>query len=88
VATHKSAIKRIKISRMENLRNRTWRTRVRTAIKNVRRAKTPDEARTALAAAIPIIDRTAGKRVIHKNAAARFKARLSAHVQKLTAPAA
>ena len=76
MATHKSAIKRIKTSRRQNERNRQWRSRLRTMMRNVRKAETAEQAQAALAAAVPIIDRTANRGIIHPNAAARYKSRL------------
>jgi len=45
----------------------------------------PDAARTALKRAVSFIDRMAGKGIIHRNAASRYKSRLSA---RLAAPRA
>ncbi len=83
MAHHKSAIKRIRTSREARVRNRQWRSRLRTKIKEVRSAETPEAARAALEAAIPVIDSTARKGIIHRNAAARQKSRLSQFVQKM-----
>jgi len=87
VATHKSAIKRIKTSRGERARNRQWKSRLRTVMKAVREAQTPEAAAEAFGKAQPIIDRTARRGVIHKNAAARYKSELHAHIARLTASA-
>ena len=84
MATHKSAIKRIKTSRRQNERNRRWRSRLRTALRSVRNATTADEANAALEVAIPVIDRTANRGIIHANAAARHKSRLHRLVETLT----
>jgi len=83
VATHKSAIKRIKTSRRQNERNRRWRSRLRTAIRSVRNAETAEQAQAALALAVPVIDRTANRGIIHPNAAARHKSRLNSLVQSM-----
>ena len=56
---------------------------VRGAIKRVRQAPDVEAARTALTSAISIIDRTVSKGVLHANAGARCKSRLTHHVQKL-----
>jgi len=85
VAHHKSAIKRIRTSREARTRNRQWRSRLRTKIKDVRGAETPEAARAALEAAIPVIDSTARKGIIHKNAAARQKSRLTQFVREMEA---
>ena len=87
MATHKSAIKRIRITRDERARNRQWVSRLRTAMKSVRAAQTPEAAVEAFAKAQRIIDRTARRGVIHKNAAARYTSELDAHVKKLAAAA-
>ena len=42
-----------------------------------------EAARTALTSAISIIDRTVSKGVLHANTGARYKSRLTHHVQKL-----
>jgi small subunit ribosomal protein S20 len=81
----KSAEKRARQSIVRRDRNRRDRTRLRTAIKRVRQAQTPDAARAALKAAESLLDRSASKGVIHRNTAARTKSRLSAHVARLGA---
>ena len=42
-----------------------------------------EAAGEALRAAIPVIDKMAGKGILHKNKAARLKSRLSARVKNL-----
>ena len=64
-------------------RNRTQRAALRTAVRKVRTAGTADEAVRALATAEVLLDRAARKQLIHPNAAARLKSRLSkVRVQK------
>ncbi len=87
MADRKSAIKRIRTSREQNDRNRMWRSRLRTVIKKVRAAESAEAAEAALGIAIPVIDRTASSGVIHRNAAARYKSRLTSYVRKLAAAA-
>jgi small subunit ribosomal protein S20 len=79
----KSAEKRARQSVRRRDRNRRDRTRLRTAIKKVRQAQTPDAGRAAFQSVESLLDRYASKGVIHKNTAARTKARLSAHVASL-----
>jgi small subunit ribosomal protein S20 len=57
--------------------NRGHRSQLRTAIKDVRQATNPDSRAKALAVAEKLIDRAGQKRLIHPNAAARIKSRLS-----------
>ncbi len=61
------------------LRNRVHRGRARTAIKKARQmiqAGQAEEAREAIVAAYSALDRAAEKGILHKNNAARRKARL------------
>jgi small subunit ribosomal protein S20 len=59
------------------LHNRTQRSQLRTAIKRVRQATDPKVRAAALAEAKRLLDRAGRKRIIHPNAAARQKSRLS-----------
>jgi small subunit ribosomal protein S20 len=85
MAHHKSAIKRIRQSRRRRLYNRANKKQLREAIKAVRTATTPDVAKEALNKAFSVLDRTAAKGIIKKNAAANRKSSLAAHVRKLGA---
>lgn len=80
----KSAEKRARTNRVRRDRNRSERSKLRTAIKSVREAASAENARAALVDAESLLDRLARKGVIHGNVAARHKARLSAHVKRLT----
>ena len=79
----KSAKKHQITSAKAYIRNRAIRSRMRTALKKVRQAPNKASAEIALQAAISIIDRTTNKGIIHKNAAARYKSRLSRLVQTM-----
>jgi small subunit ribosomal protein S20 len=83
VATHASALKAHRQSLKNRARNRQFRSRLRSALKNVRSAIAAnqlDKAKAALSETTSLIDRMAGKGVIHKNAAARYKSRLQARL--------
>ncbi len=82
----KSSRKRIRTSQKARLRNVALRSTLRTAIKKVRTAPDPGSAQEALKAAIPVIDRTAQKGVIHANTAARYKSRLTRLVNGIGTP--
>jgi small subunit ribosomal protein S20 len=74
LATSKSAIKRAKQNKYRNLRNKANRTQVKNLIKRVRAAideKSPEAAKTALAEAIPVIDKATQKGAVHRNTASR-----------------
>lgn len=68
--------------------NASLRSMVRTYIKKVVaaiEAGDAETAKTAYAAAVPVIDRIADKGIIHKNKAARHKSRLNAQIKALAA---
>jgi small subunit ribosomal protein S20 len=83
LANTKSAIKRLRSAERRYLRNRAFRGRARTAVKKARllidRGQL-EEGREAVRVAVSALDKAAVKGIIHKNNAARRKARL---VQRL-----
>lgn len=82
----KSAKKRLKQSIVRNERNRSAKKSLRTECKKVLAAVGAgdvEKAETELRNATKLVDQTAAKRMIHRNAAARVKSRLSAKVKKL-----
>lgn len=88
MANSKSAEKRIRQNEKNRLRNRSVRSRMRKAIKDLRTAIDSGEADRAselLPGCIKVIDETAQKNVIHDNAAARYKSRLTKAVNGLSA---
>lgn len=87
MAYHKSAEKRNRQNERRRAINRSSTSTVRTAIKKLRGALSKNdaaEAQKALTATISHIDRAVTKGVLHQNAAARNKSRLTRHVQSLT----
>lgn len=82
MAHHKSAQKRIKTNAKANLRNRQYRSMMRTAIRRVREAEDIETRTSALKTANVILDRMASKGIIHRNAAARRKSRLTIAVAR------
>jgi small subunit ribosomal protein S20 len=83
VANHESAEKAYRQSLVNRDRNRQYRSRLRTALKNVRAAlaagKTT-EVKSSLGETVSLIDKMAGKGIIHRNAAGRYKSRLMARL--------
>jgi small subunit ribosomal protein S20 len=85
LANTPQAKKRARQAEVRRARNAAQRTALRHRIKKVRAAiaaKDKDAARQAFREAVSTIDRLAGKGLIHKNAAARYKSGLN---QKLRA---
>ena len=77
---HKSAEKRIRQNEKRRAINRGHRTRVRSYIKKLRTALASGEKQQIdqiLPEAISIIDKSVQKGVMHQNAAARYKSRLT-----------
>jgi small subunit ribosomal protein S20 len=84
---HKSAEKRVRQNEKRREVNRSNRTRLRTSIKKLRAALTgnAEELQTLLPATISTIDKAVQKGVLHRNAAARHKSRLTRHVNDTVA---
>ncbi len=85
-----SAKKRVRQNVKRRARNRWRKKSLRDSLKTFEDKLlhgSPDEARTAFAEACKILDRTAGKGVIHKNVAARKKSRLNKRLKERTAAA-
>lgn len=81
-----SAKKRAKQSEKHRVHNAAQRSRLRTFIKKVVLAVESgdlEQAQAAYRAAVPIIDSSVNKGLIHKNKAARSKSRLNARVKEL-----
>ncbi|WP_033828362.1 30S ribosomal protein S20 [Bacillus andreraoultii] len=88
MANIKSAIKRIKTNEKSRALNISQKSAMRTAIKKVELAVASNDtaaAKEALTLAIRKIDKAATKGLIHKNAANRYKSRLSKKVNTLHA---
>jgi small subunit ribosomal protein S20 len=88
VANIKSAKKRAKQTVVRNARNVAQRSQLRTAVKKVIKALDANDAAGAAEAFItaqPLLDRFAARGLIHKNKAARHKARLTARIKALKA---
>ena len=88
MANIKSAIKRARQNTKRRAHNVGARSMYRTYVKNVvKSVEAGDQkaAKEALLKAQPVIDKAAGKGLIHKNKAARIKSRLSARVKGMAA---
>ena len=90
MASHESALKahRQNVKRREH--NRMFRTRLRGALRDIRAAidaGDPTQVKDALRQTISLVDKMAGKGIIHRNTAGRYKSRLSARVARKSAAA-
>ena len=79
VAQHASALKAHRQSIKNREHNRQFRSRLRSALRNIRTAIDKNDlagAKSALKQTISLIDKMASKGIIHRNAAGRYKSRL------------
>jgi small subunit ribosomal protein S20 len=84
---HKSSEKRVRQNEKRRLINRSNRSSLRTQIKKLRSALSAGDkaqSREMLVPTIRSIDKAVNKGILHKNTAARYKSRLTAHVNSLT----
>jgi len=85
LASHKSAKKSVRQDAKARMRNRMWKSRIKTAKNKLEKAfeeKKADDIDTLYKEYISVIDSAASKGVIHRNTASRKKARMA---QKLPA---
>ena len=85
---HKSAEKRERQNKLRNAVNTSNRTRLRSQIRSLRSviaAGNASEAQTVLSQTVSIIDKAVQKGVLHRNTAARHKARLTVRVNAIAA---
>ena len=83
LASHASALKAHRQSLKNREHNRQFRSRLRGALKNIRTAIDGNDlgaAKTALKDTISLIDKMASKGIIHRNAAGRYKSRLTTRI--------
>jgi len=88
MASHDSAIKAHRQSLAKREANRNYRARLRGALRAIRVAidgGDPAKVKDALRDTISLVDKMAGKKVIHRNAAARYKSRLAKRVASKSA---
>ena len=85
---HASALKAHRQNVVRREANRQMRSRLRGALRDIRTAidgGDPAKVKDALRSTISLVDKLAAKGVIHRNAAARYKARLSQRATKRSA---
>ena len=90
VANIKSAIKRVKIAERNRLRNKAYKSAVKTLIKKCLlavQAGEPAQVETAMRLAYSKIDKAVKRGVLHPNNGARKKSRLARKLKQLEAQA-
>ena len=81
----KSAIKRVEIAQKRTIRNVSIKSAVKTAIRKYEvalKSESREVAETTLRKALVALDKAVTKGVLHKNAAARKKSRLTKRFNK------
>ncbi|HEY7444323.1 MAG TPA: 30S ribosomal protein S20 [Vicinamibacterales bacterium] len=88
MASHASALKAHRQNQKRREHNREFRAKLRSALKGIRTAldgKDVASAKQQLNKTVSLIDKLAGKGVIHRNAAARYKSRIRTRLAKASA---
>ncbi|MEA2042991.1 MAG: 30S ribosomal protein S20 [Bacteroidota bacterium] len=83
MATHKSAIKRIRQNKVRNQRNRYVLVSTRNAMKKLRSIEDKTEAEKYLPEVVGMVDKLAKKNIYHKNKASNLKSQLARFVNSL-----
>ncbi len=83
MANHKSALKRIRQTKVRNERNRYQGKTTRNAISKLRATTEKKDAEAMLPKVASMIDRLAKNNIIHDNKAANLKSKLTKHVASL-----
>lgn len=81
---HASAVKAHRQTVKRTEQNRELRSKLRTNLKNIRQAVGAGDAAKAkamLGSTFSVVDKMAAKGIIHDNAAARYKSRLSKKIK-------
>jgi small subunit ribosomal protein S20 len=87
MANHPSAIKRNRQAKRRTLRNKQYRSKMRTMIKKVLAAKDRQAVEKDLKTTVSLLDKLVNRGVIHRNKAANQKSRLSKFFNSLPAAA-
>ena len=85
-----SAKKRLRQNKRKRLHNKAIKSSLKTQLRKVHEAVAGDDADardSAFKAAVSSLDRAAAKKIIHRNAAARLKSRLSSKTKAVAAKA-
>ena len=83
MASHESALKAHRQSLKNREHNRQFRSQLRNALRSIRTAidaKDVTSAKASLKGTVSLIDRMASKGIIHRNAASRYKSRLTTRI--------
>ncbi len=83
MANYLSTIRRIRRSKKSQIRNKQYKTMMKSAIKKIRTSTDKSEAEILLKQTTSLLDKLVTKGIIHKNKAANQKSRLALFVNAL-----
>jgi len=83
MANHKSALKRIRQTKVKTLHNNYYAKTMRNAVRKLRTTTDKEEAVKMYPVVQKMLDKLAKTNIIHKNKAANLKSSLSMHISKL-----
>ncbi len=87
MANHKSALKRARQNEVRRVRNKSYRTKVKKAVRDVRSAlenKSVEQAQESFRTAVSVIQQTVSRGIIHSNQASRKISRLARQVNQIS----
>jgi len=83
MANIKSDMKSIITNKKRNLQNSSFKSSLKTAIKNVENAGNKEDGTKSLELAVAKLDKACAKGIVHKNYVNNQKSRLAKHVNSL-----
>ena len=83
MAHHLSAKKRIRTNAKANLRNRSYRSLMRSTLRKVGEPASVEARQEHLRLAVSVLDKLATKGIIHRNTAARRKSKLFRQIARM-----
>lgn len=83
MANHKSALKRIRQTKVRTLHNKYYAKTMRNAVRKIRSINDKDEAVKLYPSIQKMLDKLAKTNIIHKNKAANLKSSIALHINKL-----
>ncbi len=78
-----TTLKRVRQSQKRNLRNKHFKSMIKTALNDLNAATSQADAEPLVRRAVSIIDKVAGKNIIHRNKAAHQKSQVMAYYNSL-----
>lgn len=84
MAQHQSAKKRIRQNEKRRLRNRGYKSLLKTEIKKLTSIESKKEAEAQLRQVTSVLDKLVSKNILHKNTAANRKSQLARSVANLS----